>query len=327
METYLFKLRFKGATHFGETGIDLENVSERISSDTLFSAIMNAYSAIYGPTEVSEFIDSFREKPCFLLSSLFVYSGNIYFLPKPLYDDHIDKELKRQLGKDLKKLKWIDAEYFLKWLNGNLNKEDIERMLEIQDKYEKAFLIDIRPRVTLDRETNQSTIYHSGYLYFVKNAGLYGFVTFMDSSFITKFKQLLDALGNMGLGGEKTYGCGTFEVIVFEKISDTFRKILYSGKGNYMLLSLYHPSEKEKDSLKDNAISYDIIRKKGWITTGRYALPYKRKSLGFFTEGSVFKNKPIGSLVDVTPENLEDEIPHKIYRYGFAFTIPLGGLS
>jgi CRISPR-associated protein Csm4 len=103
MNTYIFKLKFKGPVHFGDTGIDLENVQPTISSDTLFSALVNALSANLGNQEADKFISDFQQKPPFLVSSLFPYVGNVYYLPKPLDDSFIDKDVKRKAGKELKK--------------------------------------------------------------------------------------------------------------------------------------------------------------------------------------------------------------------------------
>ena len=322
MDVYVFKLKFKGPTHFGETGIDLENVSERVGSDTLFSALVNAHKEVYGIKETTEFVENYSKKPQFIISSLFVYLENKIFLPRPLIDLQIDNEIKRNYGKDLKKLKWLDLKGFENWLKGNINDEEIERMKSLQIEYSEAYTTEIRPRVTLDRTTSQSNIYHSGFVYFAKNAGLYGLVAFTDGKFIKNFQTMLEILGQIGLGGEKTYGCGMFEIEMFERAPEVFKGILFEKYDTHVILSLYHPNKEEMSSLKEKAIAYDIVRKRGWITTGRYALSYKRKSIGFFVEGSVFKNRLMGTLVDVTPDELENELPHRIFRSGYAFTIP-----
>ncbi|WKZ18789.1 MAG: type III-A CRISPR-associated RAMP protein Csm4 [Candidatus Jettenia sp. CY-1] len=197
--------------------------------------------------------------------------------------------------------------------------------MEISQKsYKNAFSTEIRPRVSLDRTTQGSNIYHCGYVYFKKNAGLYGIVAFNNSSLVERFKELLTILGETGLGGERTYGCGMFDVIGFEKVSGVFKEILESKISRYTLLSLYHPANDEKQNLNEKFIAYDVIRKRGWITTGRYALPLKRKSIGFMKEGSVSNCVIKGSLEDVTPDNPPEMLRHKIYRYGYAFTVPLG---
>jgi CRISPR-associated protein Csm4 len=326
MDVYLYKLKFKGPTHFGETGIDLENVNEWVSSDTIFSAIVNTMSQIYNQNVVSDFINGFKESPPFILSSLFLYSNDNYFLPRPMNDDHISQEIKRKKGKKLKKIQWLTQEGFMKWIGDkNLTEEEIDMMDAEQANYKDAFITEIRPRVSLDRTTQSSNLYHCGYVYFKKDAGLYGLVGFNDLSGVDKFKELLTALGETGLGGEKTYGCGMFEVVQYEKASGTLKQILELKNSKYTLLSLYHPAQNEKDNLGNNLIAYDIVRKKGWITTGRYALPLKRKSVGFIREGSVSKNILKGTLVDVTPDNAPPWIlNHRVYRNGYAFTAPLG---
>jgi len=326
MDVYIYKLKFRGPTHFGETGIDLENVNEMVSSDTLFSALVNAMSVIYPKEEVSEFINTFKQQPLFLLSSLFPYSDEICFLPRPKDDSYISLELKKDKGKEIKRLKWLDAKGFEKWISGiHLGEDDLNRLVSLQQTYRDAFKLEIRPRVSLDRVTQSSNIYHCGYVYFKDRAGLYGFVSFNDLSAMEPFRKLLTALSEIGLGGEKTYGCGLFDVVSMEKVSGILEKILLSDVENYTLLSLYHPSGQEIPGIDNSLIAYDIVRKKGWITSGRYALPLKRKSVGFFTEGSVFGRKPEGCLVDVTPEGAShDTLQHKIYRYGYAFTSPIG---
>jgi len=326
MDVYIYKLKFKGPTRFGETGIDLENVNERVSSDTLFSALINAMSVVYSKEKVTEFVNSFKQQPPFLVSSLFLYKGDICFLPRPMDESHIPAELRKGKGKEIKKIKWLDTAGFKKWISGiPLREDNLNALVSLQQAYRDAFKVEIRPRVSLDRVTQTSNIYHCGYVYFQDRAGLYGFVAFNDFSTVEPFRKLLITLGETGLGGERTYGCGLFELVSLEKVSGVFEEILLLDVKTYTLLSLYHPSEQEMTGIGNALIAYDVVRKKGWITTGRYALPLKRKSIGFFTEGSVLSRRPGGCLVDVTPEGVPlDTLHHSVYRYGYAFTSPVG---
>jgi len=282
---------------------------------------------LYGQEKVAAFIDSFMNNPPFIISSLFLYRGDTFYFPRPLLDGQLSEDLKRELGKGLKKIMWLSQEMFLKWMSKKeLNEVDIESMKEKQEDYERAYTVEIRPRVSLDRTTQNSNLYHCGYLHFKKNAGLYGFVAFKDLNTIELFKNLLTNLGEIGLGGERTYGSGMFKVAEFRKIDGIFTDIFKIKTSYYVALSLYHPSAKEKDSIKDCLVAYDILRKKGWITSGRNTLPLKRKSVGFFVEGSVFNFRPEGSLVDITPDtDPHNMLKHKIFRYGYAFTAPFGG--
>ena len=129
MEVYIYKLKFKGSTHFGETGIDLENVSEWVNSDTLFSAIINAMSQFNQKDDVSEFVNIFKKNPPFLLSSLFVYYNNFQFLPRPMDDYHLSDEIRRKKTKELKRIKWLTLDSFKKRMGeGQLSEDDISIM-------------------------------------------------------------------------------------------------------------------------------------------------------------------------------------------------------
>lgn len=324
MDVYIYKLKFKGPVHFGDTGIDLENIQETVSSDTVFSAVINAVNIYYGFKEAGELVEKFLNNPPFILSSLFIYNGNSYFLPRPMDDSFISEEIKKAKGKELKKLKWLERSDFLRWMkHENLQEQDIDEIKKKLEDYKSAFIREIRPRVVLDRVTQRSSIYHCGYIHFKKDAGLYGFVAFKDKNYIEKFENIISLLGQTGIGGEKTYGCGMFDAI-FGPPDDIFLEILTTRTDRYTLLSLYHPSHSEQSSLEDDLLSYDIIRKKGWIATGRNALPLKRKSVGFISEGSVLRRAVKGCLINVTPDNPPPGIlNHKVYRYGYAFTAPL----
>lgn len=329
MQIYLYKLKFQGPTHFGDTGIDLENVSERVSSDTLFSAFVNSIRTTEGLDTVNDFINTFIENPPFFISSLFLYHGDKFFLPRPLSDKDISKEVRKELGKDLKKLSWLTPQSFLKWITGSdFNVSEIKSMREEQDNnYDRSFKVEIRPRVSLDRTTRNSNIYHCSYIYFEENAGLYGMVAFSDIHSIDLFKQTLQVLGEIGLGGEKAYGAGMFKLAEFRPIESPFSEIFsVPSSSQHVLLSLYHPSTQELSMIQTNLLAYGLLRKKGWVASGRYALPIKRKSVGFFAEGSVFSSHLRGRLVDVTPDgDYRNLLEHKVYRYGYAFMAPMIG--
>lgn len=173
MDVYIYELKFNGPVHFGDTGIDLENVQETVQSDTLFSALMNMMSIYYGEKAASDLIAEFEETQPFLISSLFVYTNGKYFLPKPMDDRFIDARIKKKKGKELKKIKWLVAEEFNKWLSGiKPTENDIDRFGKAQEDYNEAFKRETRPRVTLDRSNQQGALYHCGYVHFKKESGL-----------------------------------------------------------------------------------------------------------------------------------------------------------
>ena len=88
MRTYLYRLTFEGPVHFGTTGIGLEETEERVRSDSLTSALINAFSVLGRAEHVVETLT--RELPAFTLSSLFPYGPRdggkvpVYALPRPI---------------------------------------------------------------------------------------------------------------------------------------------------------------------------------------------------------------------------------------------------
>ncbi len=323
----IFKLKFKGLTHFGETGIDLENVSEGVGSDTLFSAWLNAIRTFLGAQKAEEICQNFLNgEPLFRISSLFVYHENIYFLPRPL-SISLKEEVAKALGyrlKNFKKVRWIPHLKYSRWLKNELIVEDIDTTYNTQEeKYFSAFKKFVRPQVALDRETMESNLYYVGYLKFGEDAGLWGMVIGTEQG-LKLFETGLLFLGKLGLGGEKTYGCGQFEV-EFIALDDYFQELLFGDFPRWVLVSRYIPTSLEISRFPQTLEAYRLGISRGWITSGRIAFPIKRKAVRYLCEGSTFTDCVTGRLVDVTPESFYPErLSHKIYRYGLAFFLPLG---
>lgn len=80
-----YQLHFPSGLHIGTRGVDLEESGLGIPSDTLFSALVDAWSRAGG--DVATFVRPFLEKefdPPFLLSSAFPRAGNVRFYPMPV---------------------------------------------------------------------------------------------------------------------------------------------------------------------------------------------------------------------------------------------------
>ena len=92
MTWHYVKLKFTTAVHFGadESGIGTEAVQPFLHSDTIFSALCNAWAKfrILSDHDLSELKQCFDTAPPFKISSAFPYlrSGPPlkYFLPKPI---------------------------------------------------------------------------------------------------------------------------------------------------------------------------------------------------------------------------------------------------
>ena len=68
---YIVKLEPESPFHIGKAGVGLEETSVIVHSDTIFSALCNMYTLLYGRDELEAMLTEFEEQPPFLVSSAF----------------------------------------------------------------------------------------------------------------------------------------------------------------------------------------------------------------------------------------------------------------
>ena len=341
MKTYIYRLRFKAPVHFGTTGIGLENTLERLSSDSLTSALINAFSIMGGADEAISALTA--KSPSFLLSSLFPYgppengSGTAYALPRPLSKPPVaDQEIVRGFGKDLKHIRYLTPGDFAAWIGRHsLSSEQVEAMIKRSQQLGRFssrdsgigwWALELRPRVALDRVSQNSNIWHCGALHFEKDAGLYGLVRMSDESWKNDLSSAFNLLGDLGLGGERTYGMGAFDFGGFEPLDQAWTSVSEMDSNQFVLLSNFFPADDERNLLVDSLIAYDFRETRGYVVSGRMATTLKRKRIRMIAEGSVLKMPLRGKMVDVTPDRSEAfGVGQPVFRSGLAFILPEGG--
>jgi len=328
METYLYRLNFNSPVHFGASGIGLEITKKTLSSDALTSALINSF-AVFG--EADQVITALKqEKPAFVMSSLFPFfdysNGRIeYLLPRPLTSPKAEKELLKSKAKDLKKIEYLQANCFFSWIGEKpLDTNMLEDIIDVnKDLTKDWWKSELRPRVALDRISQNSAIWSCGVLHFQQNAGLYGLIRFENELWKNKLTAAFKLLGELGLGGERTYGMGTFSVSEFEPLKDVWNKIPYT-KGKFVLLSSFFPADDECSGISKKFEAWNFVENRGYIVSGRMATTLKRKRLNMMVEGSVAKEVVKGKMVEVTPDDAQDlGLTHSVYRSGLAFLMPL----
>ncbi len=321
----LVKLNFGNCpAHFGELGIGLEETSERVRSDTLFSAWAIAYARLHKPSALTDLLTNFKsadELP-FRLSSTFIYqkqNGNdIYYLPRPaklpgnysLGDD-------LSSSKDFKKLSFLPLNIWQKWYQtGGFDKDDIK---ELKGKYSEAFKFETHPKISVDRATSAANLYHIKFVRYQPSCGLYFLIYFpqKNEKLEHDLQAALELLGDDGIGGERSSGAGRFEP-KWHNLSEDWQSLLEFEEGNYhSLISLYW-EEKLKDNFLDRA-SYELQERGGWISSPFSGKQQRRKTVQMFLEGSTFTTQPQGKLADVMPIGAE----HPVYRSGIALSIQI----
>jgi CRISPR-associated protein Csm4 len=341
METYLYRLKFKAPVHFGSTGIGLENTQESLSSDAITSALVNAFAVLGGADEV---VQALRDdsSPC-VLSSLFPFGARpqdgetVYALPCPLTKPRVeDARVFTLLGKDLKRVKYVQLQDFLAWIGDTpMDAEGLRKVLERSSVLAKRWdpverqgwwATELRPRVALDRTNQNSSIWYCGTLHFSPEAGLYGLARISGDEWKDRLAAAFRLLGDLGLGGERTYGMGSFEFSGFEPLSGLWVSAMRSRGGKLVLLSNYYPTDEERSNLAARLEAWNIAEVRGYVVSGRKASSIKRKRLRMITEGSVVNQPVKGAMVDVTPEDSEAlGLEHRVFRSGLAFLLPGGG--
>lgn len=357
----LVRLNFgQNPVHFGELGIGMEQTSERVRSDTLFSAWITGYARLFGKQAVEQLLSDFLKKPLFRLSSTFVYrhlgDRTIDYLPRL-----IELPLGYPIGNDLtfaktfKKLAYLPLEVWQRWYQQEgfteSDRQDLEEKTNSQSEqaggalwqagvfsYKDAFQKHQIPKVAIDRTTRATNFYSIGFTQFsVKEnhqAGLYFLVDFPEANpqLEADLQAALEFLGEEGLGGERSSGAGRFEMkwlnFADEQLARWRSAVDFAQPNAYGLISLFWQNPLPADLLLGDQMiptaSYTLQARRGWMASpsGRQL---QRKTVQMFAEGSVFPVMPVGQLADVTPDRFDPSHPnyHRIYRSGISLSLPV----
>jgi CRISPR-associated protein Csm4 len=345
----LVRLKFgRNVAHFGELGIGIEETSERIRSDTLFSAWLSAYARLFTRSEVEDLIEQFKTEPPFRLSSTFIYqqinNKVIDYLPCPLQfppNYPVGRDL--EFIKTYKKLKYLPLEIWQRWYQGNGfndRNELVEKTITGKAtgaltraetfRYKEAFKSQRLPKIAVDRITRATNLYHTGVVQYrceqngneVESlSGLYFLVEFPEPNLEVEntFLAVLDFLGGEGIGGERSSGAGQFKAEASDLTPEWKSTIEFSAGTHHSLISLFWQPSISPELLTQ--ASYELQERGGWIASpasdGRQL---RRNAVQMFTEGSVFPICPMGQLADVTPQGFRD---HRIYRSGISLSLPI----
>jgi CRISPR-associated protein Csm4 len=323
---YIVNLEPESPFHIGEAGVGLEETSVIVRSDTLFSALCNMYTLLYGEDELKDMLKKFKEDPPFLVSSAFLYAGNILTFPLPLgadWSELITHELSDELQKDryelekqLRSAQFVSQDVFLSLLKRRPEQVTLPPVHNIlfsqhETPPEEIYSIGEAPRVAMDRRTHSSAIYHVGEVFYAANCGLYFFLN-TNPEYDTRVKACIELLGHEGLGGKRSSGRGLFR----PKIKKSFELPQSTMK---VTLSLTFPKPEELPVVREGW--YNLIPRRGWVYTPQLK-SLRKKGVRMLVEGSTFSQKVEGQLADVKPKNMPG-VPD-IVRYGIGYYLPEG---
>lgn len=321
----IFKLHFSTPLHIGLGRSSYDSSASDLHSDTL-SAALASIKAQHGANsqEIKSFLDSF------VLSSAFPFEGKRYFLPLPLNIERllIDGKDDVNYRKNLKSIRFVESSVWKEILSTgkpSISGSQIhdEYVTSINDKdFVAPYKKQVVQRVAVSRSGEQaSSPFFFEWCFFDKihDAGLY-IIADAPQEVIDELKLLLQELGEVGIGTDKTVGGGQFEV-------STDCLDLPSGQADsWISLSLFIPAPEEWSKIEMNSSCYNITKRGGYLA-GSSAAQFRhlwKKSVYMLEEGSVFRAEtcPIGQIVDLRPVWNDAEL-HPVYRSGKALFLPI----
>lgn len=314
---HCYRLTFTAPFHVDSRGNAFyEESCSFIHSDTLSAAIFATWALIWPEQIVQQ-----AQNPTFRLSSAFPFYRDCYFLPRVLSSQAIrlpPDKLKQ--AKKLKKIQWLDSKLWHSsltnpnWANAiDLKNGVCQSVLASHSTVlpEKLWLEEERPRLAIDRNSNQaaeSQIFNFSRIWFDEKGGLYFLAVFDNDASRQQFETALSVLGDSGIGADRTSGNGCF---TWSKGLMSELQLAEGGKA--VTLSLVNPNPVDCQTGWLEGAAYKLVSRGGWIGgSGK-----RKQRLRMFAEGSVFANPLQGRMVDVSV----DELPQKVYRDGRGFFV------
>lgn len=341
-------LSFKDNTkfHIGK------NPEEYISSDRIYSMIINALSYVIEKDKLAEIIQSINTNV--KISSVFlglkINDKHIDFLPKPcilIRPKETSKEIEEkniENRKKYKKISWISAKAYesisLKYDNvdefsdysfdngivfGKQYYIEADELNEQEKNIIKNYTpikSDIMQRNVIDRYSRESlnTYYESfkiisHYENKMVNIEPYFYFFVDDEEGILK-NEYLKSLEFISLGGKRSLGAG-----VVESVNIIDNVTLNNCDSNlYVNLSMIYPKH-DKEEL-DKIEKYNLEERNGFIFSKK-SINEKKSTIRMIKEGSIFNDRIEGKIFTYTSDF--GIINHPVYVYGKAFLIPFGG--
>ncbi|RDI94742.1 CRISPR-associated protein Csm4 [Meiothermus sp. QL-1] len=283
----------------------LGSISAPPSAPTLWGHLAWWVRYTQGEAALKEWLLAFRQDPPFLISSAFPTG----YLPRPLLPPvQVQDTVER---KKLKGLRYLSLETFKRVVQEG--ETALRESPELTQDKAPSISLATQTRVGIARSTGtaQEGILFTDRVYWLNNRkGEQTWTVYVhlrqEAAYL---EEALRDIGTFGYGGKASVGLGRFEVVGTQEMD-----LPEAPKPtHYVTLSPTLPQGE----------GYWALETYWGRLGGHYALaetPFKRPYLRA-KEGSVFKEKPAGGLLDVTPEPAP-EAGVQVWEYLWAF--PLG---
>ena len=363
MQNIILKCKPNAQFHFGritlgEDATNLDDTSDYLHSDTLFSALINTAAMLYDEGKVNEFVKSFENGDLIISSAFYcleIGSKWIYFLPKPVTCNILElPESEHKFHKKYKKVAFISQTV---WQKGIEPKDWNTECIFIQDRFliHKDELQQYRteeverlrifskislPKVKVHTQDPNNRLYNQTNISIADNkplkmdkesvipkVHLYFLMKAKDesSTYYKRLKLILEILADTGIGGERSVGCGKLEGVEVKENDFTIEE--EENKNGFAAISLVIPN-KEKEEFTQVRY-YDLITRGGRVTG--IMLPKKDKKgndteelerlcrIKMLKEGAILESEIIGTVGEISPKTNKNSF----LRNGLCFSLPL----
>lgn len=210
MDYYLYKLKFDGAVHFGqsESALSLYTTADHFRADTLFSALCHTALSLWGEDGVQALVKQAEADELLLSDSMpwrELAHEDVFYLPKPCAVSEKKQEIPADLRKKMKHLLWIPVSDMGRF------EQSIRGDALYKPKDEAFGIASERTSVSI-AEGADATPYQVGSFRFYPDCGLYIIVGVRTEAQAERMDRLISALGMSGIGGKISSGYGSFTV-------------------------------------------------------------------------------------------------------------------
>lgn len=270
--------------------------TELFSADQIWGQFVWAISDLEGEEKASEVVESYKENPPILFSSLMLDG----YLIKPFYaNSRIDTSTEK--GKHNKKCNWLSYEdfyFFQKNADSLSNKElDISPNSFIEQNNE------IRVSLRNDIEEKNKLV-NKFYLSSKKKLVLY--VDVKNTELMSLLEEVIKYWNIVGLGGDRNIGRGQFCIALKDLSSLESDIFSYKSDGSFVSLS-----ETFGNGVLPLEYSIDVYSGIASRTS-----KFRKKPIIRFLKGSLFsKESEKGTIIKSLDEDTS------VYSYGYAFPV------
>jgi len=336
MKAIILTPRDRAMFHLGQTGLD--DTSEILHSDTLFSALANVYAMAFGGADT--FIAHLAEGRLRFSSGFHAIrhdAGTLFFLPKPPI-----RFSGTQRGKKEKSIRYLSHGVW-NCLCSRFDPDNCSASIDLlafpSIGGTFAFLEEELPGIashgrprplwgvidlpkvkvhTLDKDDRlhlETVVQFSARNMGEQSIqGCYHFLVdhTLDEHQWNEFLAAVRIMADEGIGGQRSSGCGQFESVSVADVNLS----LTTDASHFLGLSLVAP---EGNDEFHNGLAYYDTMIRGGGTLGRAGNATRhRRQIRLVREGALLKSAINGRLVDVSPG-----LDGSVLRNGLNFSIPI----